>query len=111
MTHTPLPWSWLKAAFHDLYPPATPTIDRAAQDEAVAFNAIVAHWDDILTCNMLLDEQCPSPALWSWYCECGEPYLACPGHRVSMDEDNREWELSCMKCRRLVPEPIPWLPL
>lgn len=99
-----LPWGWLNAAA---------TSEQIIDDTVIAvkINAMEAHWDDVVPCNIMLDRQCSRMAVWSWYCSCGEPYLTCHPHREEMDHDNASWELTCMRCDGDIPEHIPWLPL
>lgn len=104
-----LPWGWLNAA-PELVTPAEVKRDLAATADAVAFHAIVAHWDDVVPCNS--PDGCERPAYWVYHCPCGRAVTVCTPHKVRDDFAIATWGGGlCLACDQQVPSPIPWLPL
>jgi hypothetical protein len=116
-----LPWEWLNGGeplVPDMIPEALkrPWLNAAATSEqiiddtviAVKINAMEAHWDDVVPCNVT-DGSCERPAYWVYHCPCGRPATFWTPHKVRADT----WlgPVLCGLCRCVWPSPIPWLPL
>lgn len=97
-----LPWGWLNAAA---------TSEQIIDDTVIAvkINAMEAHWDDVVPCNV--PHGCERPAYWVYHCPCGRAFMQCTPHKIRSDAASARRNAICDDCERLVPSPIPWLPL
>lgn len=104
-----LPWGWFNAAA---------TSEQIIDDTVIAvkINAMEAHWDDVVPCNVKTADgytptTCDRPAYWVYHCPCGRPITVCTPHKVMADEWTKIGDGACHLCHSDFPNPIPWLPL